>query len=388
MIAASCGLFAGVPIEIDEKEFKKFTQELEKTLHSIPVEWESLEISKGKFLFPSGMRADVAEIEKLSQQNYDSLLNEMSSKNIVIKVLCEPRKNFKIQIQNHACAKKEEFNSEFLNQNINAQYVSQFSTLNKSNKPELLLRADSPFYSILHEYLHFLQETKSPTIIKNYSMKSLRVAMADSLFEKPDNKQSDQEKLIYKELELIQPLLDEVESYGMMLKFYKNFHLDFSDAHEIFWKLSGYFIKCGNKKCREELDKANAFYLKAQQEEIKKYSSQHNFLIPDSLLKEQVEKMKSADSYDGWYKNLKEEIYKINKLNEEHKVNVQLLADLNDNKVPYKDKKSSFEKLFRWMSLNSHLQAQIMKKIIDGFNKDLKYEKEIQNDKKFFESFL
>jgi cellulose synthase/poly-beta-1,6-N-acetylglucosamine synthase-like glycosyltransferase len=126
--------WSGVPIDINQQDYEKFVAQIDKTLQESPHPWEDYKIVGKELILPSGAKFGIEDIKILSHMTYDELLNEFSKRGLAVKVYCDARKNFKKEITSTPCNKKEEFNSEFLKENINAQYVSQFSTLNKANK--------------------------------------------------------------------------------------------------------------------------------------------------------------------------------------------------------------------------------------------------------------
>jgi hypothetical protein len=381
--------WSGVPIDINQQDYEKFVAQIDKTLQESPHPWEDYKIVGKELILPSGAKFGIEDIKILSHMTYDELLNEFSKRGLAVKVYCDARKNFKKEITSTPCNKKEEFNSEFLKENINAQYVSQFSTLNKANKPELLIRADAPKYSVIHEYIHHLQETVPPAFIKDYRLKSLRVALGDSLFEKGEKKRNNLDKLVFQELRLVQWLLDEAENYAAMLKFYEIFNLHFSDAHEVFWKFNTYVSQCGSKKCKAELARAQEFFAKAQENEVKKRSPEKlDLSIPPDIIEKHLLAQASASKYEDWFKSLKKDIYEKNNLYEVQQENLKLYELLNKPEYPYKDKKEGFEKLLVWMAKNAVIQFRILDVSLSAKKGELKFKNEMEKDRDYFKSFL
>jgi hypothetical protein len=389
LLTLSYNLRAGNAIDINQEEYQKFVEKIDSTLQQSPPPWDSYKIVGGELVLPSGAKFKVSEIERMSALSYDDLLADLSKKGLAVKVLCDSRPNYIKQIQKTPCNKKEEFNEEFLKQNINAQYVSEYSTINKANKPELLLRVDAPFYSVIHEYIHHLQETVPAPFIKKYRLKSLRVALGDSIFEKGEKKRDDLDKLVFQQLRLVQWLLDETENYAAMVKFYKIFKLHFSDVHEIMWKLSSYVSQCRSKKCKGELEKAQNFFASAQEAEVKaRVPLSFNLELSDDLISEQVAKQASAKSYEEWFKAVKAKVYEKNNLKAEQEASLKLYEKLNQANYPYKDKKEGFERLLSWMAKNAVIQQHILSRALELEKGNLKFKAEMMKDREYFASYL
>ena len=359
-------VFAGVPIEISPADYEKFLLDVDVATKRLPSEWENYRIQENQLKLPSGVVLPVSEIKKIAGFDPEQLLQFIETKDIHVRVVCSARKNYEKTIVGRKCESLKSFPLELDLEKHNALYVSKYSTMFPNEKRAVLVvRQDAPRYTILHEYIHFLQEHQVRPYLRDLTFKSLRVALGDTLYARGE-KRNGVENLAFQELRLLQSLGDEVENYASMLKYHRLFELGVHDAHDLLWKIQFYLSQCQSKQCANQMAKAKDFYSQLEIQSMKeRFKGEYAIDIGRDVIAAALKKIKTYSSYGEWFEMLKQELYTKNHLLNERAEGRDLFKRINDSKFPYKDKEKAFKKLFDWMAKNSLIQYHALKIVMD-----------------------
>jgi len=382
--------FSGVPITLNKTQYESFITLLDNNLQKLPFNLSEHSKKSSSLILPSKTKINLTELQKMISFTNDQLIDYLSNKKLKIIIVCSKRKNYIQKIKSHKCMsikKVKEFKSH--RGILNAMYVSKYIKSNKFNKAYMIVRNDAPKITILHEYIHHLQETKSPTVVKsNYSFKSIRVALADSLFE--IKKKTKTEELLYKELYLTQPLLDELENYEAMLLNRKAFKLNQVEINEILSKLNFYIKNCKNKNCNKKRKQYQNISSQIRDRQIIQFLElTKSYSIETSLLEKSVNIKKNID-FNKWYSNIL-----LNFLNKYNLVGrkqnaIELLKSNFSSKYTRSDREQNYNKIYSWMAINILIKFKLSNSILRDYKDSLpkEYRTKLLSDIKLYGYYL